>query len=116
MEAFEVRVLRVEFEAEPRTIEDVLREVMAEARRRAHMSTSAFAAAINESSPRNPGLLAETIEAYEAGVIAPPGDILCRAMEQGGHDVVAALGAWLTGPRRFPLQTSVGARGASGPR
>jgi len=111
------KVLRVEFPEQPqqpRTIEDVLGEVMTEARRRAGMTPAEFAEALNERGPRRLGLMDTTVEAYEAGRVPPPGDVLCRSMELSGHDVVAALLAWIRGTSQaFPLRGAPSAAGAA---
>lgn len=96
------------------TIEEVLRDVMVEARRRADMSPTRFAEAINELSSRRPGLYETSVEMFEAGISCVPADILCIAMELAGHDVIAALTAWVRGTSQpYPLRQGRRGRDAS---
>lgn len=110
------RVLHAQFDRRP-TIEDTLQAVMVECRRRSRLSAGQFARAVNARSPRCPGLMDASIDAFEAGRAIPGADVLLRAMELAGHDVMAALSDWVEGTsaKRYPLPSSA-SRGASSPR
>lgn len=103
------------------SIDWVLAQAMREARRRARMGPATFAAAINRHvETYDPGLTGESVQAMEAGLIPPGGDVLLWAMWLGGHDVVTALVDWVRGTivrpcPRPPFPPSGGHGASAGP-
>src|SRR5262249_30176833 len=80
------RILRARFSRGDR-IEDLIAQVMGEARRRTGMNRAQFAHAINRTVDRNAGLLDTIIEAYEDGAAIPVADVYHGALALAGLDV-----------------------------
>jgi len=80
------RILRAKFSRGDR-IEDLIAQVMGEARRRTGMNRAQFARAINQTVDRNPGLLDTSIEAYEDGAAIPIADVYHGALALAGVNV-----------------------------
>jgi len=80
------RILRAKFSRGDR-IEDLIAQVMGEARRRTGMNRAQFARAINQTVDQNPGLRDTSIEAYEDGAAIPIADVYHGALALAGLDV-----------------------------